>query len=140
MVMPDAECIELAKLVGFRVDGYTIKRSMVYGGDRKYYRLVFPESHKWKKARGSEAEAWFYAPNFKAPHDGLAELSRWVWPVLKEKGLFYSFVCAWAKEYDINRELPLESNALEVCAAMFEDITNDLPGQVTAAISVLEGK
>ena len=107
--------IKLAELVGFRVE------HQVHQWLFRYF-LRFPDGSFPRLGNQSEGAAWSQVPNFTAPHDGLAHLSRWVWPVLKEKGLMREFESLTGL-YDLK---------------YLEDIL-DLPSQVEAAIEVLEG-
>lgn len=120
--MPDKECIELAKLVGFRVEQYSTNLLQ--------FHLRTPNGEAL--AVGPVDECWSHAPDFKAPHDGLAELSRLVWPVLTKADLWNEF----------KREIAI-ANSQEDDEGGFrnndpDDWAFDLPGQVTAAITVLK--
>lgn len=114
--MPNKSCIELSKLVGFYLRKTEAGR----------WILVDPNGNDVGGISQYEDFSWRHSPNYLAPHDGLALLSRWVWPYLWEKDLWWEAYNNW-----FFKQKPSNSRR-------FKDWLDDLPGQVTAAISVLK--
>ena len=98
---------ELAELVGWRFE----ERKFGEGG-----KLL-----NWWNPEGIHQ----LPPNFKASMDAML---KWVYPVLKEKGLWDKFLNVACEEF-LGRASWHE---------MFAGLFNDLPGQYKAAVAVLK--
>ena len=86
------------------------------------------KEHFWEDPNGNVADI----PDYNTDLNAMRE----VWKVLKERGLWGEFLSEWAKAQGIETW----SSGVELDRNMLYDFLTDLPGQVEAAIKVLEGE